>query len=297
MLRIIFRLGSPVSAILAFCSPLCVQAADRPLIQPNLRWSKPTTARLAHPSILKFVTPSKLALAGPPEDLPEGASLKQGSVEILDVATGTVTQKIRWSAPSSTSNFALIAALPLSDGRFVFQSWNQLTLFSADGKIAATRTLPIESKQADYNPNLTLWDIWQFAASPEGRDLLAIRRAVNSREIEEHWLSVETLEDVQLRSDSARRPYMTEVGCTTAVGGGQELYSSGVPRKEPIVIRTKNGESHALCPRCYGQLLSFATRIISLCQVGPERDSWSSPREAKFKTIKQSEARMTVLFK
>jgi hypothetical protein len=245
LLCIIFRLGLPVSAVLAFCSPLCVQATDRPLIRTNLRWSKPASADLGHPSILKFVTSNKLAIAGPPEDLSEGASLKQGHVEILDVQTGAVTQKIPWSAPSSTTNFALIAALPLSDGQFVFQSWNQLTLFSADGKIVATRTLPVESKQADYDPNLTLWDRWRLLSSPNGKDLLAIRHSVNSRENEEHWLSIETLEDLQLRTSSGPDNMM-------AVGREQELCRAAVPKKEPIAIRAKNGESHALCSKCYG---------------------------------------------
>ena len=240
-----------------FLQPLVVQAADRPFIQATLVWSKPAIQDLASLAVLKFMTSATLATGGPPEESPEGASLKRGSVELLDVQTGTVAQRIFWSAPLSTSNFALRAVLPLSDGRFVFQSWDQLTLFSAAGEIVTTRTLPMESRRADYNPNLTHWDIWQFAASPDGRDLLAIRRAVNSREIEEHWLSVETLEDVQVRSDSARRPYMTEASCTTAVGREQDLHLSGGPKKEPIVIRTKNGAAHPLCPKCYGSAALF----------------------------------------
>jgi len=246
----ILSLALSVTAVLCCCNSLVVHAADRPLIQANLRWSKPASAGLGHPSVLKFVTSSKLAIAGPPEDLPGGASLKQGRVEILDVATGTVTQEIPWSAPSSKGNFALIAALPLSDERFFFQSWDQLMLFSAEGKIVATRTLPIESKQADYNPDLTLWDIWRFLSSPDGRDLLAIRHRVTSREIEEHWLSVEMLEDLQLRTSSGPDNMM-------AVGREQELCRAAVPKKEPIAIRTKNGESHALCPKCYGSTAVF----------------------------------------
>ena len=243
----IFRhLGITLSLVIAghSCAVLLVRASMLPLSPPTLRWSKAVVGKAEHLPILVFITPTVLAVTGSlDQPLPAGLE-RRGTIELLDAQTGSLKETLSWSAPSSAPLFDSRAVLPLSGGRFLVQSWDLLRLFSPDGQVLKTRTLPLEGNQANYNSNITIWDRWDFGSSPDGNVVLATRHRPKFPEAEEHWLSGETLEDLRVETaDSAH--------CCHAVGHEQVLYSAHLP-EEPMVIRSKGGQPHPLCSKCCG---------------------------------------------
>ena len=243
------RLSISFSLVIAGCMntvPLG-DALEVPTALPPLRWSKSAASRSARSAILVFLTPDILALS---ETVEEGGSQRTGSVELLDVQSGGVRKTLSWSAPSSAPLFLSRAVVRLSEGRFLLQSWNSLKLFSPEGEVLKTRTFAVEDHRPDYNPSLTIHDHWDIGASPDGHVLLATLHRPGHPEAEEHWLSPETLEDIQVETaDTAH--------CCDAVGHEQVVYSPSAPKLAPVLIRSKGDQPRPLCNKCFAAHAAF----------------------------------------
>jgi len=166
---------------------------------------------------------------------------KTGEIELFDAGTGTQRTRLSWSAPRNSSNFGTHDLVPLSGDKFLLRNWDKIAIVSSTGEILATRTLPLESAQADYNPNLTLWDHWQVASSPDGTTILGIRH--HGRETDLHWLSNDTLQDIQVESIKTNK-------CCSTVSDGQMVYAD-LPKGQTL-IRDRHGKERALCGKCIG---------------------------------------------
>jgi hypothetical protein len=118
-------------------------------------------------------------------------------------------------------------------------------LFSPEGRELKRRTLTMESTQASYNSNLLLWDRWDLAANAGGTAILATRHRSAHDKAEEHWLSADTLDDVEVESADSGH-------CCLSTSGKQVIYSSDAPKLEPLSIRTRGAAAHPLCSKCFG---------------------------------------------
>ena len=243
------RLSISFSLVIAGCMntvPLG-DALEVPTTLPPLRWSKSAPSRSVPSAILVFLTPDILAVSG---TLEEGDSQRTGSLELLDARSGGIRKTLSWSAPSSAPLFLNRAVVRLSKGRFLLQSWNSLKLFSPEGEVLKTRTLAVEDHHPDYNPSLTIHDHWNIGASPDGHVLLATLHRPGHPEAEEHWLSPETLEDIQVETaDTAH--------CCDAVGHEQVIYRPSAPKLAPVLIRSKGDQPRPLCTKCFAAHAAF----------------------------------------
>jgi len=108
----------------------------------------------------------------------------------------------------------------------------------------------MESTQASYNSKLLLWDRWDLAANAGGTAVLATRHRSIHNKAEEHWLSTDTLDDIEVESADSRH-------CCLSTSGKQVIYSSDAPKLEPLWIRTRGAAARHLCGKCFGDNAVF----------------------------------------
>ena len=222
---------------------VCLSIALGETASPPPRWEMAFRGRQDFFPILVFTSSKRLAIS----DLDQLATGANSDILLLDAGTGTLLSRIPSSAPTFLSGFERAPiVVPLRDGRFLVKSWNLLRLLSADGQELKRRTLTLESVQASYNAKLLLWDRWDIAASPDGTAVLATRHRSSHREAEEHWLSTDTLDDIEVESADSGR-------CCLAVSRKHVIYSSSAPKLEPLWIRAKGAAAaRPLCAKCFG---------------------------------------------
>jgi len=221
---------------------VCFSIALGETASPPPRWEMAFQGRQDFFPVLVFTSSKRLAIS----DIDQLATGVNSDILLLDAGTGTLLSRIPSSAPTFLSGFERAPiVVPLRDGRFLVKSWNLLRLLSADGQELKRRTLTLESVQASYNTKLLLWDRWDIAASPDGTAALATRHRSSHREAEEHWLSTDTLDDIEVESADSGR-------CCLAVSRKHVVYSSSAPKLEPLWIRAKGAAARLLCAKCFG---------------------------------------------
>jgi hypothetical protein len=108
----------------------------------------------------------------------------------------------------------------------------------------------MDSFHPAYNPKLTIYDRSDLGSNPSGNVLLASFHHSGASAPEEHWLSPATLEDLQVETaDTAH--------CCQAVGNEQVVYRVSAPKLAPVFVRSKGGQPHPLCTKCFGREAAF----------------------------------------
>ncbi len=170
-----------------------------------------------------------------------------GRILLFEARSGELTKTLYWSAPSTLPGFSTRPELAaIHKGRFLVKTANQVRLFSSEGKELKRRNFVLESRKAPYNPKVTFWDRWQLAVSPDGQTALLTAHRVDHEEAEEHWISVETLEDLEVeKADTAF--------CCSSVSHDSVVYRAVSPKQIAISLREKGGVAHPLCEECFGR--------------------------------------------
>jgi hypothetical protein len=211
-------------------------------------WNKavPGVSGLSSVPSIAFVTSKILAVS---EDAItcDDARSKCGKILLFDSDTGTLKRTITWIAPLELRKFVTQPEiLPIRSDQFLVKTANEVRLFSDDGEELKKRHLPLEGVPATYNPELTLWSHWQLATSPDGRvALLTLHRAIPN-EAEEHWISVDTLEDETVEKAPSIR-------CCVSINDNSVVFDLDGSKGGVIAIREKGKGSRAICDTCLGR--------------------------------------------
>ena len=212
--------------------------------RPSPVWEKKISNGFDPFQVAAFVTPDLLALSEYNGQC-VGPDLACGKILLLDVRSGVLKNTLTWSAPLTLSRFDTRPELaPIQNGHFLVKTANEIRLFSSAGQELKKRLLDLKSVKAPYNPELTLWDRWQLAVDPTGQTAMLAAHRLYQDQAEEHWISVDTLEDIAVEKADSKL-------CCSSLSSDSVVYRSNVP-KVPISIRQKGNAARPLCDKCFG---------------------------------------------
>lgn len=218
--------------------------------RPSPVWEKKISNGFDPFQVVAFVTPDLLALSEYNGQCVD-PDLACGKILLLDVRSGVLKNTLTWSAPLTLSRFDTRPELaPIQNGHFLVKTANEIRLFSSAGQELKKRLLDLKSVKAPYNPELTLWDRWQLAVDPTGQTAMLAAHRLYQDQAEEHWISVDTLEDITVEKADSKL-------CCSSLSSASVVYTSNVPKQVPISIRQKGSAARSLCSKCFGVDPSF----------------------------------------
>lgn len=196
--------------------------------------------------VLAYIDSGRLAYGGDQKVV--DSSTVGGTIAIFETASGSEIGKLEWSSPSALPGFQQAPrAFAVADGRFLLAESNRLRLFSSSLKELASRRLSVGSAATSYNDRLVLWDRWDIAGSADGNNVMAVWHDARSDRTEEHWLSLETLEDIDIEKNIDNSGH-----CCHSISREWLVYATASPGTDPILARKRGGAPHRLCKQCLG---------------------------------------------